>query len=183
MGRGKSRRGTQGDLGRDPGAAGRRPLRAYAGGEDPRHHRRVARRCRRGLRQGRSCGGLGLPLSLSEPRAVRAQLRGGRRHAGQRPGDVVDAGCLQRPQISGRCARHEAPTGAHAIPRRLGHLRAKLLRRCRTDRRTSLAGGRPAGARSVHALGRTRLGPVRSRAPRRGPCRRRCRRQARRLRI
>ena len=51
------------------------------------------------------------------------------------------------------------------------------------SRRDFLAIGRPAGARSVHAVGRAWLGPVRPRPSRQRPCRHRCRRQPGRLRI
>ena len=84
---------------------------------------------------------------------------------------------------AGARARHAAREGAGAVLRRLRHLRAKLLRGRRAGRRDHVAGGRPAGARAVHALGRARLGQLRPGASRRGARRRRRRGQARRLRV
>jgi hypothetical protein len=71
--------------------------------------------------------GLDLPLPLSRPFAVRAQLRDRRCRARRGSGNVLDPGCLQRACDAGGGARAGGRQSSRAVPRKLRHLRAQLL--------------------------------------------------------
>ena len=75
------------------------------------------------LERRRTCRLADLPRSLSGARAVRAELRAGRRESRFRAGDVLHAGCVRHAQQPGARARHARGKSSRAVLRRIGHLR------------------------------------------------------------
>ena len=112
-----------------------------------------ARQRDHGIQRGRAHRFADVPGSLPGARALRAELCGGRCEGRFRAGDVLHAGRLWNAQQLVAPAGHACREDSRAVLRRLGHLRAQLLRRRRASRRAAVAARREARSPAVHAVG------------------------------
>ncbi len=152
-----------------------RSQRREAGAREGQH--------RSGVRIGKARGHPSLLRAIPGARTVRAELRGRGHPRRGWPRAVRLAGRLHRPPHDRRGAGPQARAASRAIHRRRGNVRPQQLRRRRAGGGTAVADGGRAGARAVHALGRTGLGYLRPGARRRSARRGRRRRPHHRIRV
>ena len=170
----------EGEMGREPTLPGSgnifKQMRDQdAAGADHERDSGQRGRCHR-----RPCGrGEGLhgdlQARLPDAWADRTERRHRRREAEQRDGALLGAGHLRVGQSEPRQdAEHAGEPDHRAVLGQRRHVRVELLRRRGARSGDHVAGGREAGPRAVHALGRARLGQLRPCRARRRPrwCRR-----------